>query len=339
MNNNNGRGIFYGVIGVATLVVAIIGATFAYFTASASNENVITGNAATITLSLAVNKVTHDDETLGGMIPMSNSMVENAINTSLDTRPSGAKPCVDDNGNAVCQIYEITISNQATAGVFVDGYVALINGSGTPSDYKPTQNNSTTMRWAQVFRSGSEGSYTYSTAGSPSLGAQTEPTFTALTEASGGNGKNTTNILSNWSSITGPVTISGNSYDAITHNYIRVSDHDFATAGTLSADENYDRHADLTSALVFNQSIAGITGSATSVDKTYYIVVWLAETGFDQTIGSTGEGGAAGAATDAVGFFNGQVKFVSAQGSEVSATFAGTTRVASDKSSTAQNNG
>ena len=42
-NNNNGRGIFYGVIGVATLVVAIIGATFAYFTATASN-NVITGN-------------------------------------------------------------------------------------------------------------------------------------------------------------------------------------------------------------------------------------------------------------------------------------------------------
>ena len=33
-NNNNGKGIFYGVIGVATLVVAIIGATFAYFAAS-----------------------------------------------------------------------------------------------------------------------------------------------------------------------------------------------------------------------------------------------------------------------------------------------------------------
>ena len=39
--NNNGRGIFYGVIGVATLVVAIIGATFAYFTATATNNNTI----------------------------------------------------------------------------------------------------------------------------------------------------------------------------------------------------------------------------------------------------------------------------------------------------------
>ena len=34
MENKNGQGIFYGVIGVATLVVAIIGATFAYFSAS-----------------------------------------------------------------------------------------------------------------------------------------------------------------------------------------------------------------------------------------------------------------------------------------------------------------
>ena len=51
---NNGKGVFYGVIGVATLVVAIIGATFAYFTASASNNNVIKGNMATVQLSLAV---------------------------------------------------------------------------------------------------------------------------------------------------------------------------------------------------------------------------------------------------------------------------------------------
>ena len=37
--NENGRGIFYGVIGVATLVVAMIGATFAYFSAEATTGN------------------------------------------------------------------------------------------------------------------------------------------------------------------------------------------------------------------------------------------------------------------------------------------------------------
>ena len=37
-NNNGGKGLFYGVIGVATLIVAIIGATFAWFTATAGGQ-------------------------------------------------------------------------------------------------------------------------------------------------------------------------------------------------------------------------------------------------------------------------------------------------------------
>lgn len=44
---NNGKGIFYGVIAVATLIVAIIGATFAYFTAAAnSSDNALSAVAA-----------------------------------------------------------------------------------------------------------------------------------------------------------------------------------------------------------------------------------------------------------------------------------------------------
>ena len=51
--NDNGRGIFYGVIGVATLVVAMIGATFAYFSASANTaNNALSATAANITLAM-----------------------------------------------------------------------------------------------------------------------------------------------------------------------------------------------------------------------------------------------------------------------------------------------
>ena len=78
---NNGRGIFYGVIGVATLVVAIIGATFAYFTATAAN-NIITGNMATVKLALSVTKKTTAEDTVG-LIPMSNGMVEAAVTSSI----------------------------------------------------------------------------------------------------------------------------------------------------------------------------------------------------------------------------------------------------------------
>ena len=42
-NNRKGSGVFYAVVGVATLVVAIIGATFAFFSASATNDSDVTG--------------------------------------------------------------------------------------------------------------------------------------------------------------------------------------------------------------------------------------------------------------------------------------------------------
>ena len=124
--NQNGRGIFYGVIGVATLVVAIIGATFAYFTASQSNNNIITGNMASVNFGLKVEPVVNPGLQTG-IIPMSNNMVQKAVSNS-------GKVCVDDNGNAVCQIYKITVSNSSTATMFVDGYVALAGGSGIPKD-------------------------------------------------------------------------------------------------------------------------------------------------------------------------------------------------------------
>ena len=71
--------VFYGVIGVATLMIAIIGATFAYFTATASNNNTIKGNMATISFDVSVTKKTTVDESKGGLIPMTNSMVEKAV--------------------------------------------------------------------------------------------------------------------------------------------------------------------------------------------------------------------------------------------------------------------
>ena len=49
MEKEDKRGIFFGVIGVLTLIVAIIGASFAYFTINASsNKNAVTVNAATV---------------------------------------------------------------------------------------------------------------------------------------------------------------------------------------------------------------------------------------------------------------------------------------------------
>ena len=319
---NNGKGIFYGVIGVATLVVAIIGATFAYFTASASNNATITGNMATVKLSLSVDKVTTVDETKGGMIPMSNGMVENAVNDAEN------EVCVDDNGNAVCQIYKITLTNASSAGQLVDGYVSLKYGSGTPTDFtdyvaEAKFDNTTktlggdnavgtTMRWAQVFKgdastaTNNAATTDYSTAGVQALGAGTNEKVTMTNIGSTSDAHNTTNILT--ADITSQLAISGSTYNVVGQNFVRVSNHKWAASG----DETYDRTSDATSALVFSHSIAANSAAE------YYIVVWLSETGTNQTAVTT---------PAALNFFNGNVTFVSAQGSEVSATFAGYSRV------------
>lgn len=323
--------VFYAVIGVATLMIAVIGATFAYYTATATDATTLKGNMATIKFDLDVKKVTDKDDTRGGLIPMSNNMVEQALtkNAAVD----GKGICVDDNGNAVCQVYKITAVNASTASMFLDGYVTLSGGSGTPADYTATGSNKTTMRWAQVFCSSEASNLVTActTAGKSTIRSTNEIAFTALGGTSVKNdGLNTGEIKTARTDVTydassaNAAVIQNNKYEVIKQNYIRVSDH---TAG----DYSYKRANDTTSALVYNQYLAANdnnsgnntgTSSTTFTDaQVYYIVVWLSENGHNQTQGATG------ASTTLANFFQGNVTFISAQGSEVTATFNGHIRV------------
>ena len=347
---NNGRGIFYGVIGVATLVVAIIGATFAYFTATqTAGYNVITGNMATISFGLKVEKVV-DPGITSGMIPMSNDMIEAAVNNDKNAT------CVDDNGNAVCQIYKITVTNTSSAAMFVDGYVALAGGSGTPTDYpaayysdaakfvvKPYAQgtaedgvkNITTMRWAQVFKDGSgeDATSEYSTGGVQTLGSGTTVEYNTIgaeKNAEEATGKNSTNILTDGGR--SDVTISGNTYSALNTNYIRLSNHTMTAAttdgvpGTIAS--TFDR-TDVSSTLVLSQQLQPASDDVTTDEAIYYIMVWLSETGTSQNVRTETTTDANLAASESR-FFNGLVTFNSAQGSEVTATFSGYTAVTPD---------
>ena len=328
MNTNNKRGIFYGVIGIATLMVAIIGATFAYFTATATaGNNVITGNMATITFDLVVTKVTHVDETKGGMIPMSNNMVEAAV---IQGTGNAAQTCVDDNGNAVCQVYKVVVSNTGSASLFLDGYITLTGGSGTATD---VQGASTTMRWAQLFCTGTQTDQITgcTTVGRTTTGAtvavQPEAQvavgitgdWASLANTADTSGFNRTNIKDSFATVTAKGSIAGNNYDIINSNYIRTSQRPQNAT-------SYDRSGDITSALVFNQFLSP-AGSQTGSSVTYYFVVWLSETGTNQTAGAEG----AFENANGLSFFSGNVTFNSAQGSEVTATFSSYTAVASDR--------
>lgn len=120
MENGNGKGIFYGVIGVATLVVAIIGATFAYFSATATNGDTIQGTAATAGLDLAVTKVS--TAATAGLIPMNDTDVAKGLAGDTVTQN---KMCVDKNGNTVCQVYKIVVTNKGTSSAVVKGDLTI----------------------------------------------------------------------------------------------------------------------------------------------------------------------------------------------------------------------
>ena len=52
MSDNRKRDIFYGVVAIATLIVAIVGATLAYFSITASSsEGAVNAKAATVSIS------------------------------------------------------------------------------------------------------------------------------------------------------------------------------------------------------------------------------------------------------------------------------------------------
>ena len=336
---NKSKGVFYAIIGIATLIVAIIGATFAYFTAAQNaGSNVIRGNMANIGFNLTVEKVV-DPSAGKGMIPMSNTMIEPAINDQ--TNPVN-NTCVDDNGNAVCQVYKITVTNNSTASMFVDGYIALAGGSGVPMDFKSSVKNKTTMRWAQVFKQGGNEDSTshYSTEGTQYLAVDKETGRISINSldaptASDQTGFNTNNILTSTGIITANATvISDNRYDAVGKNYIRVSEHDLTETGLIDTSKEFTRTADLTSMLVINQQLGANDSPNNGNQAIYYFVVWLTENGLNQTPNAvvTTPSSTTNPAPD--NFFNGVVRFISAQGSEVTATFSDYTAVASDKKTT-----
>ena len=136
-NNRKGTGVFYAVVGVATLVVAIIGATFAYFSATATNDSTVEGEAATAGLTLSVEKVSKD--ATGGLIPIAESLLDKGLKGDA---AQDNKMCLDKDGNTVCQVYKITVKNDGTAAATLDGTLTL-----TAAGY-------TNLKWANMQATG-----------------------------------------------------------------------------------------------------------------------------------------------------------------------------------------
>lgn len=169
-NNRKGPGIFYAVVGVATLVVAIIGATFAYFSASANvTGDAITGTTATTgDFTLVVDEVyTNTDGTL---IPLDADKVYGTDSTYL--AEALKQQCLDDNGDVACHVYSFTLTNGGSASLLTSTDLKLeLTGTNTSAD---------NWRW-QVLSGDATSGFT---ADGKIVGGTTNPVTTATEVAS-----------------------------------------------------------------------------------------------------------------------------------------------------------
>lgn len=114
-NDNDSKKIFTMLIMVFTLMICTTSATYAYFALSVEN-NAMGGTAATTSLDLSVTQadlkaVTHTDV----MVPQ----LETALGTAMNT----TNKCVDGNNNVICKVYTITVTNESTSTVKVNGTI------------------------------------------------------------------------------------------------------------------------------------------------------------------------------------------------------------------------
>ena len=150
-NNRKGPGVFYAVVGVATLVVAIIGATFAFFSAQATSTEDVTGTTATgANLALTVTRVS-DAATVANMVPMLDTDLQKGV-TGTDS-----KSCIDANGNTVCQVYKVNIANGSNIAVNVKGTMTLNGGGATNMKWQVLTDATHVNASAETISAGSAG--------------------------------------------------------------------------------------------------------------------------------------------------------------------------------------
>ena len=109
------------VLGIAIIVST--GASFAYFSASASSEGNISGT--TVNFDVNLNLTTIHQST--NMIPLQDTLVATAI--------SGTNKCIDTKGYEVCSLYKITLTNDGDPFV-LNGYLKTSSTTYTTGNLK-----------------------------------------------------------------------------------------------------------------------------------------------------------------------------------------------------------
>ena len=117
-NEMKGRGLFYGIIAVATFIIMAVGATFAYFTATTSSS---TSSVQTGSTTLQLKFISYGAGWMNkDLIPVKPVVAEYSFENQSDLTISNAENsanglCKDDWGNSICSVYVFQVYNTANS--------------------------------------------------------------------------------------------------------------------------------------------------------------------------------------------------------------------------------
>lgn len=122
--NNDGKGITLITVGILTIIVAIAGATFAFFQVTATNNN-ITGESAYVANNLELKVTLSSTAATGKLVPQLEKTGTTNILQKAVTGATGKGSCIDENGNTICKVYTITVTNKTSTKFYVTGTLSL----------------------------------------------------------------------------------------------------------------------------------------------------------------------------------------------------------------------
>ena len=148
--NKDAKGIAFIAIGIMTIIAAIAGASYAWFAVSVTDSTSVKGDSAYVDqpLQMDITEKTTNVNTKK-LIPQTDAAIQSAVTGT------SSKSCIDTNGNAICKVFEIKLTNKSTAQYYVDGTIEFTNSTSNLGTKMPN------LKWAKG---------TSATAGFPSSG-------------------------------------------------------------------------------------------------------------------------------------------------------------------------
>lgn len=129
------RKVIYTITLVILLIAVVVGATYAYFSATAKSDSDIKGNTLDVNLGLSAKKISATGSKSENLIPIYDGSISGYA-SQLETAAQSKYNCVDKYNYTVCQIYEVTISNSGTNDINVNTTLTF------------NKNNVNNLKWA-----------------------------------------------------------------------------------------------------------------------------------------------------------------------------------------------